>query len=99
MSNFGSLIAVAACSLVAAKIWYDIVNFAYHRERMLVYRELASEGVNLLRIAVEKGALSDLAAASVLPLNGDISSQDVEALRDSTRDVRSRRPRSKRSGE
>lgn len=77
--NSGSVVAVAACTVIAAKIWYDIMNFAYHRERMLVYRELVGEGVNLLRIAVERGALSDLAAATTLPLSGDDENRHISS--------------------
>lgn len=80
-------VTIVACTALAAKIWYDIVSFAYHRERMLVCRELVGEGVNLLRVAVERGALSDLAAASIMPPDGGVLSS--QARDDDGRDGRS----------
>ena len=54
--------------LFAAKAWHDLLSYAYHRERMRTCRVIVKEGVDLVRIAVERGALADLGSAATTSL-------------------------------
>lgn len=69
-------VVAAMCILFATKVWYDIVNFAYHRERMMVCRELVTEGMNLLRISMEKCGLEEIGAAVPNSLFKDAMSRE-----------------------
>ena len=52
---------VATCAvLVGVRVWYDIVQFLYFRERMRIYKTVAAEGVGVVRLAIERGCLSDV---------------------------------------
>ena len=55
-----TLIATISVGLITTKAWCDIMAFMYYRERMHVYRSVIGEGMSIIRLAIEKGALSDL---------------------------------------
>ena len=52
---------VTACAVIfGAKMWYDILQYVYFRERMRIYKSVVNEGVSIVRLAIERGALSDM---------------------------------------
>ena len=44
-------------SLLAIKVWLDIVQFLYYRERVQACKHIVSEGAQLIRLAIERGVL------------------------------------------
>jgi hypothetical protein len=52
------IVVAVVVGVVGIKVWYDIVQFVYYRERMRACTEVVKEGVVLLRLAIERGVLS-----------------------------------------
>lgn len=63
MSTFQGCVVVVGAAL-AAKMWIDLIHFAYHRERVRAYTRLAREGTGLIRLAIERGVLSECVDAA-----------------------------------
>ena len=53
-----------ALVVVGAKVWYDVLHFAYYRERARACTKIVHEGVELVRFAIERGVLSDLTSTA-----------------------------------
>ena len=62
----------------AAKIWIDLIHFAYHRERVRAYTRIAQEGTGLIRLAIERGVLNECVDAAARTAVGIRRTTDSE---------------------
>lgn len=51
-------LVAAAAGLICIKVWHDVVQFVYYRERMRACTEAVKEGLALIRFGVDRGLLS-----------------------------------------
>ena len=59
-STTSTLLVTSICALGFYRVWCDILQFMYHRERIRSCVNMAHEGIGLLRLAVERGVLGQL---------------------------------------
>ena len=43
---------ILAC--IGVKVWHDVVDFMYYREKMRTYKKLAKEGAELVRFVYQQ---------------------------------------------
>ncbi len=70
-------LVLVTLGLIGGKVWYDIVQFVYYRERMRACTKAVEEGVGLIRFAIERGLLTS--DWSTLETNANVISRAVNA--------------------
>ena len=61
MDSLCTSLIVTGGVVIGVKMWHDILHLMYHRERMRVCKTLLTEGASLVRLAIERGCVSDFA--------------------------------------